>query len=722
MVSHVTRCGLLLAALLVTSESNAADVLVPLNATWRYLADGSNQGTAWRASGFDDSAWAAGPAELGYGDNDEATIVGFGPDPAQKYITTWFRHTFNVSQAYQGLTLDLLRDDGAVVYLNGVLVVRSNMPATYDYLTLSSNSVAGLEEDTLYPYPVDASLLLIGSNVLAVEVHQTAANSSDISLDVRLRAEITPVLSREPYLQLATPDRITVRWRTSGATDSVVNFGPLPGSTAITVSDPALTEEHEVTLTGLTPLARYYYHVGSSTQVFAGGGVNHYFDVPPPVGTPKQTRAWLIGDSGTADANALAVKLAYLATGAGVPTDVWLMLGDNAYVTGDEAEYQRAVFDVYPELLRTTALWPTRGNHEANPSIYFGNFTLPTAGEAGGVASGTEAYYSFDHANVHFICLDSHGSDRSVGGPMWLWLQQDLTQTSQDWIVAFWHHPPYTKGSHDSDVEINLVQMRSNFLPLLEQGGVDLVFCGHSHSYERSFLLNGHYQDSSTLTSTMILDPGDGRETGDGPYVKAAMPHAGAVYTVAGSSGKTEAAALDHPVMVHSALTLGSVVLDFDGDRVDGRFITANGVVNDSFTLIKFQDAGLTGNTTVLSTSTGGQQGLTLDAGLAHAGQAYFLLGSVTGTAPGVPIGGGQTLPLIPDVYTSITIQFANTSVFANTRGTLDALGVAAAAINLPTGTPPSLVGITLYHAFLATTAAGGVSFVSNAFPLTMQP
>src|SRR5918997_5326716 len=101
----------------------AADtILVPTAATWKYLDNGTNQGTAWRATSFNDSTWPSGPAQLGYGDGDEATTVGFGPDANNKFITTYFRRAFNVTNAslFTSLTLRVLRDDGAVVYLNGV--------------------------------------------------------------------------------------------------------------------------------------------------------------------------------------------------------------------------------------------------------------------------------------------------------------------------------------------------------------------------------------------------------------------------------------------------------------------------------------------------------------------------------------------------------------------------------------------------------------------------
>lgn len=705
----------------------ATQTLVPKGAVWKYLDDGSNQGITWVFPWFNDILWALGPAQLGYGDGDEATVVSFGPNPANKYVTTYFRHTFNVQNpaSFAALVIDLLRDDGAVVYLNGTEVARSNMPSgSINYLTLASSTISGSSEDAFVTFVADAALLVPGSNTLAVEIHQRTKTSSDISFDLELRAETEPILFRPPYLQRASEDEITVRWRTAGATDSVLRYGLSPTALTSTIQDPTLKTEHEFTLQGLAPDTTYYYSVGSTSKVFAGADSDHRFRTAPVPGTRKKFRVWVLGDSGTADASAAAVRDAWLAYSGGAPPDLWVMLGDNAYESGSDAEYTAAVFDMYPMVLRQSPLWSTRGNHEKSASVYYDTFTLPTAAEAGGVPSGTEAYYSFDYANVHFICLDSFGSDRSVGGPMWTWLQADLQATTQEWIVAFWHHPPYSKGSHDSDFETELVQMRQNFLPLLESGGVDLVLAGHSHSYERSFLLDGHYGNSSTLAPSMIKDGGDGREGGDGPYVKASIPHAGAVYTVAGSSGKTTNAPLDHPAMFFSVKALGSVVLDFDGERLDAAFLTATGQVTDHYTLIKLQDdGGLTGDTTTLSASAGGALTLSLDAGPSQAGNPYFLLGSATGFEPGVPVDG-HVLPLVVDVFTNATLVLANSALLPNSFSNLDAAGQSASGLVLPPATTPAAVGLTLYFAYLVydIPGTGKASFTSNAFPVTIQP
>jgi len=401
---------------------------------------------------------------------------------------------------------------------------------------------------------------------------------------------------RGPYLQMSTPTSMVVKWGTSVTKDSRVDYGTNPALLDTTVQDPTLGNDHELLLPGLAPDTTYYYAYGTTDGTLTGGDTDHFFVTPPVAGTSKPTRAWVIGDSGTSDLNALAVKNAYLAYTGTRGTDLWLMLGDNAYSDGTQGEYQSAVFGMYPEILRTAALWPTLGNHDGHTASsatqagpYYDIFTLPTGGEAGGSPSGTEAYYSFDYANIHFVCLESHQTIiHATGGPAMLsWLDLDMGNTTQDWIVAFWHHPPYTKGSHDSDLELQLVRMRQDVLPILEDYGVDLVLGGHSHSYERSFLLDGHYGTSGTLTPAMILDGGDGREGGDGAYAKSAVPHDGAVYAVAGSSGKTSGGSLDHPAMYISLNLLGSMVLDFDGMRLDATFLDATGTVQDTFTILK---------------------------------------------------------------------------------------------------------------------------------------
>jgi hypothetical protein len=148
--------------ILVKARTVQPGNLIAAGSVWKYLDDGTDQGIGWRKPAFDDSKWAAGPAQLGYGDGDEATIVRFGPDPQHKQITTYFRQSFKVanSSSRSNLVVRLLRDDGAVVYVNGTEVLRSNMPdGTISFSTTATSTVGGADESThFYSATVDPRL------------------------------------------------------------------------------------------------------------------------------------------------------------------------------------------------------------------------------------------------------------------------------------------------------------------------------------------------------------------------------------------------------------------------------------------------------------------------------------------------------------------------------------------------------------------------------------
>lgn len=417
-------------------------------------------------------------------------------------------------------------------------------------------------------------------------------------------------LLRGPYLQSATPESMVVRWRTDLTEASVVTYGVERNQLTSIARAAGISTEHIVQLSGLKPGTKYFYRVGSVAGRPESGGedgpagpVINTFTTPPIAGTSQPARVWVLGDPGTKNSTQIAVRDAYAKFAGSRPADLCLMLGDNAYPDGTDADYQKAVFEMYPGALSTMPLWPALGNHDARSAnsitqsgVYYDIFTLPTRGQAGGTPSGTEAYYSFDYANIHFICLDSHDTDRSGEGAMAQWLKADLAATKRDWIIAFFHHPTYTKGTHDSDNDKDsagrMNDMRQVFLPILEAGDVDLVLTGHSHVYERSFLIDGHYGKSDTFNAAAhVKQKGDGREGGDGVIRKprTRTAHAGEVSVVAGSSGHAseKPVPLNHPAMVVSLNEAGSVVLDINALRLDLVFINETGEKRDWFSIVK---------------------------------------------------------------------------------------------------------------------------------------
>ena len=453
-------------------------------------------------------------------------------------------------------------------------------------------------------------------------------------------AEVQP---ERLFLQQLGSNSVIVKWRGNrdgGAEASSLCFGtdmaalPAESKTSATVT---ATGHSEVLLSGLEPGTTYYYSVGGAGTADAG----HSFRTAPAAGELPEdgnTRIWIVGDSGvggTDDPEAGYVRdgfETFVKNHGDEPADLFLMLGDNAYNQGTDLEHQKAIFDVYTTLLATTPLWPTIGNHEMgsfgvstttspddytiigdgsqggpdpapdSPMPYLNIFTLPTDGEIGGLPSGTEQYYSFDYANVHIVSLDSQLSirDPDSRAAMLQWLKDDLSANSLDWTVVIFHHPPYTKGSHDSDSELGgidqpIFAIREEFTPVFEQYGVDLAYSGHSHIYERSYYINGHTGLSDTFDPATMAELNDSGQPasgqGDEAYTQIARDGADdkVVYTVAGNGGKVTftTSGYPHPANFFSKLEIGSVVIDAGADRLEASFVDMNGSVLDSFVMTR---------------------------------------------------------------------------------------------------------------------------------------
>jgi hypothetical protein len=197
----------------------------------------------------DDSGWFSGPAQLGYGDGDEATVISYGSNSSNKYPCYYFRHSFSVTNpnAYASLTLNVLRDDGCVVYLNGTEVGRSNMPSGIILYTTWATTAM---EDTWDQFSVNSSLLVTGTNVVAVEIHQANATSSDLSFDLELLGE-----APAPEVTLVSPeDESVVRTTTLSFTCSATDASGLASAAlyignqpqALTFSGSAQTEDAQI--------------------------------------------------------------------------------------------------------------------------------------------------------------------------------------------------------------------------------------------------------------------------------------------------------------------------------------------------------------------------------------------------------------------------------------------------------------------------------------------
>ena len=219
--------------------------LVPPGSTWKFLDDGSNQGAAWTGTNFNDGAWSAGPAQLGYGDGDEATVLRSNRLDTSRIITTYFRKSFLLSNAWAltNLTVRLLRDDGGIAYLNGVEIFRSNMTnGLVTFTTPAAATVNGADESVFFATNVSPALLRSGTNVLAVEIHQVTTTSSDVSFDLELAGY---QFNRPPALAISTAGAQTLlqwpAWAATATVQSASNLAPsavwMPVTNAIVITN-----------------------------------------------------------------------------------------------------------------------------------------------------------------------------------------------------------------------------------------------------------------------------------------------------------------------------------------------------------------------------------------------------------------------------------------------------------------------------------------------------
>jgi len=417
------------------------------------------------------------------------------------------------------------------------------------------------------------------------------------------------------FLEQVSDTSATISWR--GDADYLC-FGEEQAELSTLVEAVEEGGHKRARLTGLEPETLYHYSIGAAAV--AGSGQS-FRTAPRPGESPEDgnVHIWILGDSGTAaetddegvlehPGEAEAVRDGYFKYNRehakGEPLDLVLFLGDTAYPSGTDTDWQGNFFEVYPDVLKSTYAVQTLGNHEMGQGpinicmfiqmpqcedgpfvmpiggasmssdpmsydadgdgepdgtgpAYLSIFDLPSDGQVGGVPSGTEQYYSINYANVHVVSLDSTVTvqDPAKLEVMRDWLIEDLKANDQDWTVVIFHHPVYSKGqNHDSDLEEREIVMRETFVPVFDAYGVDVVFSGHAHSYEQSWYITGHTGLSDTFDATQHAEmDADGDSTlgqTNDPYPQvSAISQADdkVVYVVAGNAGHVSFEGADKP-------------------------------------------------------------------------------------------------------------------------------------------------------------------------------
>lgn len=397
-------------------------------------------------------------------------------------------------------------------------------------------------------------------------------------------------VEREPYLVMQTPNSITIKWNTPKDEIGKVNYGTVLNNMSKSKSEKSSTLRHSITLTNLKECTKYNYSVESKSIKIDNNGRSF----STLCKNKDFQRIWVIGDSGERGEgqwNVYKQMMNYIDNDFS-KLDMWLLLGDNAYRSGTQKQYNTDLFLAYPELVKRFVPWAVTGNHDARRNAFYKIWDFPQKGESGGVPSGNSKYYSIDNANLHIVMLDSENPSLNKDGDMAKWLRRDLKANTKPWTIVVFHTPPYTDGGHKSDSDRNsggrMKDMRENFVPIFDEFGVDLVLSGHSHDYERSKLMINHLGKSNTFDAKKNLV-----QDSDSCYTKPlkTTKNSGTIYLVCGSSSKLDRATLKHPAMPFSFQKMGSVILEVTPTVLTSKFLTIDGNIADEFTIKKDNSA-----------------------------------------------------------------------------------------------------------------------------------
>ena len=492
----------------------------------------------WYEEGFDDSGWLQeGYTPIGYGEPEIVTEVPEGTR------ALYLRRNFTIQdhpELFQELVLYVWYDDGFVAYINGQEVARAGLDPEPCWNTAASAHERGSRprEIVIDPGLLEAGLLHAGENLIAFEVHNTSATSSDLYFNAWLAA-----YRQGPFLAKGTHDSIHVVWRTAWPVVGHVDYGASEGALNNTASDPSPTKEHDIVLSLGDSNKKYFYQIrhGDDTELiypvwsFYSSLFHFRYDADNPI------RFLCFGDTRSNGYFASATdSVASLMRHMGEPTSDFpfpddvkrprfaLHVGDIVYRDREEDSWRWNLeyFQVYEDMTCRMPVYVAIGNHEEDDANYTENLVLPEN-------SGTERYYSFDFGPVHFVSLDSNtegpgadGSFSEAGDADQLnWLMQDMEASlgKRFWRIVFFHHPPNSCTRNDGDdfphvheaVSDPLVRDSRPGYPLstspFDPNGdgrldVDIVFVGHKHWYERTYPINKSY-DVASQEESHYVDP-----------------------------------------------------------------------------------------------------------------------------------------------------------------------------------------------------------------------
>ncbi len=511
------------AAELKTKEFMAYDQV------WSYNDQGKDLGKDWLKDSFNYSSWKKGKAAFGFGDDFSevdpsipiGTVVGFGPDEANKIMTTYFKTEIDVKglSDYKNLQIYIHVDDGAAVYFNGKEAFRRGIDDGIEVKFDTSAKFKPKHETFLIP----ANLLKEGKNIISAEVHQDGKDSSDLWFAMSIKGTNAEIIEEstsdkkdlgavaDPSVPKGEVSRVTVTvkgdtktsrgftWYTTHASvnsdlhvvekskgTDFTNAIKFRGTIEQSTNAPDFVV-HKADAIGLKPGTEYIYRVGdqkidlwSETGSFKTAGLDGKFTFINLADSQAKTEEEAILAGETFE---LALKT--------VPNAEFISINGDIVDVGLNEEQWGWVLDNSKEAIMNTTFVAAAGNHDEDSESFIEHFNLETPAYG---STKTGAYYSYDYNNVHFIVLNNNEDSteyRNFTPEQIEWLKQDVTISRKnkniDWVIVLMHKGPYTTSNHATDADImDPNGVRTLVAPLFNQLGVDIVLQGHDHIYARS--------------------------------------------------------------------------------------------------------------------------------------------------------------------------------------------------------------------------------------------